>query len=282
MELLERDDAVERLRACVAAAEEGVGRVVLVAGEAGIGKTSLMREVAKGRAPRPVWWESCDALQVPNPLAPLHDIARSANARFAPLLDGAVKASVLFGEVMRELQALGPVLIVVEDAHWADDSTLDFIRFLGRRIDRTQVVLAVTFRQDELPAAHPLRTVIGDLPATLTTRIDLAPLSPEAVAELARFARLAAKARAVVQLAAIVPGRVERWLVDEMLAPEAADIEAGIAPARGDHDRHQAVLAHRAPDMLHARNVRCEGLPQRRLRVGHNRSVMKTLFGSAP
>jgi len=270
MELLERDDALDRLRACMAAAADGVGRVVLVAGEAGIGKTSVLREAAASLAPGSVWWGSCDALQVPNPLAPLHDIARSADVRFGRLLEGGVKASALFGEIMRELQSLSPVMIVVEDAHWADESTLDFIRFLGRRIDRTQAVLAVSFRQDELPATHPLRTVLGDLPATLTTRIDLPRLSPEAVAALAhgalrsavgvhaatggnpfyvtellrhgsaqvpqsvhdmvlaRFARLAPKAREVVQLAAIVPGRVERWLIDEMLAPEAGDVEACI------------------------------------------------------
>ena len=270
MELLEREDALERLRACMTAAAGGVGRVVLVAGEAGIGKTSLMREAARALSPAPLWWGSCDALQVPNPLAPLHDIAHSSDAGFGRLLEGNAKPSVLFGEVIRELQALGPALVVIEDAHWADDSTLDFIRFVGRRIDRTQAVLAVTFRQDELPAAHPLRTVIGDLPATLTTRIDLPRLSPEAVATLAhgalrsaagvhaatggnpffvtellrhgsaevpqsvqdmvlaRFARLAPKARSVVQLAAIVPGQVERWLVEEMLAPEAGDLESCI------------------------------------------------------
>src|SRR6516165_4620740 len=77
MELLERDDALEKLRACMAATTDGVGRVVLVAGEAGIGKTSLLRELAAGLAPESVWWGSCDALQVPDPLAPLHDIARS-------------------------------------------------------------------------------------------------------------------------------------------------------------------------------------------------------------
>jgi DNA-binding CsgD family transcriptional regulator len=271
MELLERDDALASLRDCMAAATAGgVGRVVLVAGEAGIGKTSLLRELSKSLAPDSVWWGSCDALGIPNPLAPLHDIARSVDVSFAPLLDGAIKVSTIFGEIVRELQSAGPVLMVIEDAHWADESTLDLIRFLGRRIDRTQAVLAVTFRQDELPAAHPLRTVIGDLPATLTTRIDLPRLSPDAVTTLAhgalrsavgvhaatggnpffvtellrhgsaevpqsvndlvlaRFARLGPKAREVVQLVAIVPGRAERWLVDEMLAPVAADIEACI------------------------------------------------------
>jgi ATP/maltotriose-dependent transcriptional regulator MalT len=268
MDLIERDAQLAQLRACVSAAAGGAGGVALVAGEAGIGKTTLVREFADSCKEFALWWGSCDALQTPNPLAPLHDIARSSNARFRTLLDRHVKGSALFGEVIRELQDLGPTLVVIEDAHWADESTLDLIRFLGRRIDRTHAVLVVTFREDEVSAAHPLRTVIGDLPLSLTTRIALQPLSEDAVETLAqralrsptglhsatggnpffltellrhgsvdlpqsiqdlvlaRFARLAPKPREIVQLAAIVPAKVERWLVNELLLPSADDLEA--------------------------------------------------------
>ena len=269
--LIERDAQIAQLRACAALAEGGTGNVALVTGEAGIGKTSLVQEFARERKGTPLWWGSCDALQTPDPLAPLHDIARSAAVSLRPLLERQLKGSALFGEVIRELQALGSALVVIEDAHWADESTFDLIKYLGRRIDRTRAVLIVTFRQDEVSASHPLRMVIGDLPQALTTRIELSRLSPEAVVALARaalrapaglhertggnpffltellrhgteevphsvqdlvlarFARLPPKPREIVQLAAIVPARIERWLVDELLSPSAAEIESCLA-----------------------------------------------------
>jgi DNA-binding CsgD family transcriptional regulator len=268
--LVERDTQLAQLRACGALAADGGGNVALVSGEAGIGKTSLVREFVSQDPGRPVWWGSCDALQTPDPLAPLQDISR-LSAGLRTLLDRQVKGSALFSEVIRELQALGPAIVVIEDAHWADESTLDLITYLGRRIDRTCALLIVTFRQDEVSLAHPLRSVIGELPQALTTRIELPRLSRQAVSTLARkalraeaglyqrtggnpffvtellrhgldemprsvqdlvlarFARLGPKPREVVQLAAIVPARIERWLVDDLLSPSADDLENCLA-----------------------------------------------------
>ncbi|HZM35067.1 MAG TPA: AAA family ATPase [Burkholderiales bacterium] len=267
--LVERDAQLAQLRTCGTLAAGG-GNVALVSGEAGIGKTSLVKEFASQTQGKAVWWGSCDALQTPDPLGPLHDIARSS-ARLRMLLQRQVKGSALFSDVIGELQALGPAIVVIEDAHWADESTLDLITYLGRRIDRTQALMIVTFRQDEVSLAHPLRRVIGELPQTLTTRIELPRLSRRAVSALARnalraaaglhertggnpffvtellrhgldemprsvqdlvlarFARLAPKSREVVQLAAIVPARIDRWLVDELLSPSAADLENCLA-----------------------------------------------------
>ena len=73
--LVERDAQMAQLRACEALAESGTGNVALVMGEAGIGKTSLVKEFARQRKGLPLWWGACDALQTPDPLAPLHDIA---------------------------------------------------------------------------------------------------------------------------------------------------------------------------------------------------------------
>jgi DNA-binding CsgD family transcriptional regulator/tetratricopeptide (TPR) repeat protein len=268
MELLERDAHLDGLRACVEGAARGAGCAALVAGEAGIGKTSLVRALTREFPDLPAWWGSCDALETPNPLGPLRDIARSADARFRAALNEPMRPVELFGQVLEELQAMGPALLVIEDAHWADESTLDFVRYVGRRIDRTRAVLVVTFRDDEMSSAHALRKVIGDLPASLTTRIDLPRLSKAAVAKiarralrapgrlhettggnpffltellrdgsaevprsvqdlvLARYARLPHAARDIVQLASIVPARTERWLVEELLAPGASDIQA--------------------------------------------------------
>ena len=69
--------------------------------------------------------------------------------------------------------------------HWADEATLDLLKYLGRRIDRTHALLAVTYRDDELGAQHPLRLVIGELPHASTHRMSLAPLSEAAVTRLA-------------------------------------------------------------------------------------------------
>lgn len=267
-DLIERGEALGALQAALhAVTEDGKGRIALVAGEAGIGKTSVLRAFAAANAATPLWWGGCDALQTPHPLAPLHDIARDSQPHWREALGGARPA--LFEAVLDELRhAAMPTLVVVEDAHWADDATLDLIKFLGRRIERTKAVLAVSFRDDEMTAAHPLRRVIGELPSALLLRVVLPRLSAQAVEALARraqrpaeglyaatrgnpffvtellrhevegvppsaqalvlarFARLTAGPQAIVRLASIVPGRIERWLIDELLAPTPADLQA--------------------------------------------------------
>ena len=90
MELVERDEALQALENDLRSVASGTGRVAFIAGEAGIGKTSLLKTLAarSGNTPRPadLWWGNCDALQTPHPLAPLHDIARSSDVRFGALL----------------------------------------------------------------------------------------------------------------------------------------------------------------------------------------------------
>jgi predicted ATPase len=81
------------------------------------------------------------------------------------------------------------VVVVVEDAHWADEATLDLLVFLGRRMERTPALLLVTYRDDELGADHPLRGVLGTLPQGVVHRVPPQPLSEAAVGELARPGR---------------------------------------------------------------------------------------------
>jgi predicted ATPase len=184
MELVERESVLRSLREQLASAAAG-GRVALVAGEAGIGKTSVLRALAAGHDN--VWWGACDALQTPHPLAPLLDMAREGKPRFAAHLAGPRPA--LFEAVLDELRlAAAPVLVVIEDAHWADDATLDLLKFLGRRIERTKALLAVSYRDDEVGASHPLRRVIGELPVAARINVPLPHLSPAAVQALARRA----------------------------------------------------------------------------------------------
>lgn len=268
MELVERDAILQTLRARLRAVADGTGHTVLLMGEAGIGKTSLLRALAEARGEAKLWWGACDALQTPHPLAPLHDVARMAPVAFRPLLARGEGRTVLFEAVLSELQAsAGATLLVIEDAHWADEATLDFLKFLGRRIDRAPCLLVVSYRDDELAQGHPLRRVLGELPPSLVTRTVLPRLTPETVdglarralrspagvyavtrgnpffvtellrhgtdrvpgsvqdLVLARFARLSTAAQAVVRLASIVPAKIERALVERLLAPEAAVME---------------------------------------------------------
>ena len=88
--------------------------------------------------------------------------------------------------LMRELQARGPSILVLEDVHWADDATLDVLRLVGRRVASLSAALLVSYRQTELGRFHPLRQVLGEFGSGASSvRLTLAPLSPEAVAHLA-------------------------------------------------------------------------------------------------
>ena len=189
MELVERDAALLTFDRQLAATRQGGGHVLLVCGEAGIGKTTLLKAFAERRGDALLWWGACDSLGTPHPLAPLHDIARAAEVAFRPLLQPGHARAELFEAVLTTLQqGRGPTLAVFEDVHWADDATLDLLKFLGRRIDRVPCLLVLSWRDDEVSAAHPLRRLLGELPSSLVTRLALQPLSPDAVARLATAA----------------------------------------------------------------------------------------------
>jgi DNA-binding CsgD family transcriptional regulator len=190
MELLERDQSLRDLDGWFAAAAAGSGCVVLLTGEAGIGKTSLLRSFASAHAGSArVLWGACDALFTPRPLAPLHDIAREAGGALLSALGAAASREAIFLAMLQELErASVPTLVIFEDVHWADEATLDLLKFLGRRIHRMRAMLVASWRDDEVDARHPLRFVIGDLPRTSLHRLPLDRLSEAAVAELARRA----------------------------------------------------------------------------------------------
>lgn len=187
--LIERDEPLRNLQDRLSQAAEGSGSAVLVSGEAGVGKTVILRALAEARGEIRLWWGACDALETPHPLAPLYDIARSSDAHFGPQLRAGGDRAMLFEGFIGELQeSAEPTLLVFEDVHWADAATLDLLRFLGRRIDRVPCLLVISYRDDEIGADHPLRRAIGDLPSANITHIELAGLSPDGVAALARRA----------------------------------------------------------------------------------------------
>jgi len=196
MTLLERGPLLDTLAAARREAAGGPGRVALVYGEAGIGKTALVdaftREIAAaGRVLR----GGCDSLLTPRPLGPLHDIARDASATLRALLETGTAPAVLFPAVLEELGRRPPVVVILEDLHWADEATLDLVKFLGRRIQRVPALLVLTYRDDELGPHHPLRIVLGDLAtSSAVRRLPLPPLSVAAVRTLAEHQALDAEA----------------------------------------------------------------------------------------
>jgi tetratricopeptide (TPR) repeat protein len=151
----------------------------------------------------------------------------------------------------------------------ADAATLDLVKFLARRIQRVRALLVLSYRDDELDERHPLQLVLGDLPADAVVRVPLPPLSEAGVDELARQSNRSAEGiyavtggnpffvtealradglpatvrdavraraarqppavRAILDLVAIVPGRLETGVVDAILAPAPADVSAALA-----------------------------------------------------
>jgi DNA-binding CsgD family transcriptional regulator/tetratricopeptide (TPR) repeat protein len=186
MELLERDHFVNELEGLLGVVAEGNGRLALVGGEAGIGKTSLVERFAEAhKASARVLWGACDALLTPRPLGPLYDIAQQTQGRLLALLEEEAPRAPIFSAVLDEMKSgRGPSIAVIEDVHWADEATLDLLKFLGRRISRTNCLLVVTYRDDEVGAEHPLRLVLGDLPSRLVARLGLPPLSEDGVKRL--------------------------------------------------------------------------------------------------
>jgi hypothetical protein len=186
MGLLEREGALAALSADLVAATRGEGRTILVNGEAGIGKTSVLEAFVRDRSISRVLWGACEALFTPRPLGPLHDLARASQGRLKTMhADGGDRAA-LFAAVLDELTLLpAPTVLVIEDIHWADAATLDLIRFLGRCIHRAPALMILSYRDDELDSTHLLRSILGHLSSRHVTRIALSRLSPSAVASLA-------------------------------------------------------------------------------------------------
>jgi DNA-binding CsgD family transcriptional regulator/tetratricopeptide (TPR) repeat protein len=264
MSLLERDRQLAELSSAVDRALQNSGGVVAVAGEAGIGKTSLLDTLARQAADRVrVLWAACEALFTPRPLGPLHDLAPALG------IDADAPREGLFPAVLAAA-CRTPTLLVVEDIHWADHATLDLLKYLTRRIGRSPLLLALSYREDEIGPDHPLLTLLGDSGASMR-RIMLAPLSREAVeglaagrkglfeltggnpfyvtevldnepgpvpalvrdTVLARATKLPPEARQLLEVASLIPGRAELALLDASGAAIDAAVHGGIARMDG-------------------------------------------------
>lgn len=219
MNLLERDHYLDQLSMLLSTATTGNGRTVLISGEAGIGKTALVEQfVSQHCSAARRLWGACEAFFTPRPLGPFYDIATQAQGSLSTLMGSDTERPTLFSAFLDELQK-GPLptVVVFEDVHWADEATLDLIKFLGRRIPHLPVLFLVTYRDNELSLDHPLWSVIGDLPGNAVTRLRLTPLSEEAVTCLAQQAH-----RSAEQLYAITGGNP--FFVTEVLVSDTTGV----------------------------------------------------------
>jgi DNA-binding CsgD family transcriptional regulator len=227
MELLERRPFIDALHVFLAEASAGSGQLVLVSGEAGIGKTALVRAFCEEvRGPVRVAVASCDALSTPGPLGPLIHIAPALGLPVDLVLRTGTTREQLYHQILTALQdAVGPTILVGEDAHWADEATLNLLRFLGRRVGDLRALLVVTFRDDELGSRHPLRIVLGDLAtAPAVRRLPLPRLSLDAVRTMA-----AGKPVDAGEIHALTGGNP--FFVSEVLAAGARGLPASVRDA---------------------------------------------------
>jgi tetratricopeptide (TPR) repeat protein len=184
--LLERESFLGALGEAQRQVEGGSGRLVFVTGEAGVGKTALVRRFCSDAAGvLRILEGACDALFTPRPLAPFADVAAETGGVLADLIEHDARPHEVLAALTDELHRR-PTVFVLEDLHWADEATLDVLRLLGRRVEATAALVIGTFRDDELHPAHPLRVVLGELAAAPgVERISLPPLTLDAVRELA-------------------------------------------------------------------------------------------------
>lgn len=187
--LLERDTTLATLQHCYRAATRGHGQLVLLRGEAGAGKTTVIAHFLTTLDPDTrVLRGWCDGLASPRPLGPFIDMLAGLPASQASPIRAAVDAGdteTIYARLVDAVRA-DPSVCVIEDLHWSDDAALDLLRHVARRIDTLPVLLLASYRDDQIGPAHPLAMLLGDLATWATvTRTELNPLSAAAVAELA-------------------------------------------------------------------------------------------------
>ena len=202
---------------------------MLVGGEAGVGKTTLVRAFAAelGSEAR-VLWGACDPLSTPRPLGPFVDVAQEAGGSLEHAIERGASAYEIV-ESLSTMTRLGrPTVLVVEDLHWADEATLDVLRLLARKIERERMLAVATYRDDELDREHPLRIALGAIATRpAVERLPVAPLSRSAVTILAASAgvdpeelyrKTSGNAFFVTEILAAGDGPIPHSVVDAVLA----------------------------------------------------------------
>ena len=279
--LVGRMAELDRMRKLLGDAEAGQPVVLLVSGDAGVGKTRLISELATEAAERgyTILSGRCAELADTVPYLPLADALRGADS--GPLADAVASRPVLarllpdreivwqpgdlpgvaqqqlFGAVLgmlAELAASSPVLFVLEDLHWADRSTRDLVTFLSRVLRGERIAVVLSYRTDDIHRSHPLRPVVGELlRLPSVTAIEVGPLEPVAMAQhLTGLAGGRPDAVAIERVIERAEGNA--YYAEELLAASSAGIElpAGLADLLVARTVH---LSAAAQQVLHAAAV---------------------------
>ena len=178
--LVERDSELERLRRAFGAAADGQGAGLAVSGESGAGKSTLIAAALDQLRGFRVLRGQCEPLQTPRPLGPFRELG-------LPGIDAVVGADdtrpAEVGERLYRELGLQPTVLVVEDLHWADEASIELLRFLARRVEASRLVLLLSYRDTEIGVRHPARALLGDFAVQDgLSSIPLAPLSADGVA----------------------------------------------------------------------------------------------------
>ena len=186
MRLLERELQLDALHEYAADARAGNGRLVLVCGEAGIGKSSLVDAFLAQVADARVAWTACDGAFTPSALGPLRDVADQWGGAVRVACADGVPRDARFAALLSMLREHdGLSVLVVEDLHFADEATLDLVGHLARRLRGVRALVVATYRDDGLAENRSLRETLGEASSQRSTRrIALPPLTPGAVDEL--------------------------------------------------------------------------------------------------
>jgi len=274
--LLGRDAEIARLRAAIAAMASGAAGVVLISGEAGIGKSRLLAEweasaIADPPGDRGIRFLHASCIEVGERLAflpildwlhELRDTPAHASAAEALLVafggsdPGGLEPARSTGEAVETNRAARfsglrdllmhaaedrTVVAVIDDLHWADRSTLDVVTFLARRLAGTGVLLAAAYRSDELHRRHPLTAPLADLERHSTLdHVSLEPLDPgdvaRQIAAIEGDAGDPTRAARVVELADGNPFHVEELLAIDRPGPLPSTLRDVLASRLGDLD----------------------------------------------
>jgi DNA-binding CsgD family transcriptional regulator len=232
-ELLERADALDAMDGWLAAVRRsGRGRLVFVAGEAGVGKTMLLRRFADGAGAARLLSGGCDPLATPAPLGPFVEIAQQLRGGAAGLIEQEGRPHEVARALLADLESGRPALVLLEDLHWADEGTIDVVAYVARRIEQVPALVLATYRDDDIAPEHPLRAMLGRLAsAPGVGRLRLERLSPAAVDLLAERA-----GRAGNEVFSATRGNP--FFVTELLAGPAGEVPPSL---------RDAVLARAAP-----------------------------------
>src|ERR687886_1735372 len=231
MRLVERESHLRTAAAYLAEAAAGHGRLIFVAGEAGVGKTTFVRHVAQNAdGDVRVALGMCDGSSTPAPLAPLLEMLPQPPADVWPPDASRHEVFARLVAALRSPPTPEPYLLVVDDAHWADEATVDLLRHLARRVHATRALVLVTYRPEDTPDGHPLRMLMGEAAtATGVRRLDIAPLSPAGVRSLALESSLPAGDAELARLHRVTGGNP--FFVTEVLAAGDGQLPTSVRDA---------------------------------------------------